>query len=303
MVREDSPLFVEPIADNENRSIKIASNIILSHTSYPAKNKNAKKGVPIMWIDENSIVSTPDISMRILGAICPSKYGNFVMRYYIEITNKSNSMIYIDKASSFRINDGDIAKSFYDNKVININHSHGAGIGIGLGGIAGNMASGISVGGVKSHGSSKTYSNERILIIPPGGKSYMSEHKYEFLGGSSWNWEMISEAESYMIDVKPLNLRDGELREYDEKSSPYKVNYIITFSKDPSFNKYSNLNAGLYAKYILCKSVQLSGFKAIPSYPESFQSQSEAFKIYTKVIPDFEKLFGKIIIGRNYTED
>lgn len=312
LANENTPLCVESIADNENRSIKKASNIILSPSSFKLRKKKAKNGIPVMWIDDKSVISTEDISMRIVGAVCPSKYNCYVMRYYIEINNKSNSTIYVDKASSFKINDQGLAMSFYDNKSISINRGSGSGMSIGLGGITnslgiggivGNIANGISVGGGQSYGASTTYNNQRVLIIPPHGKTYISEHKYEHIGGSSWNLEMISDAESFMVDVKPLNLYDGELREYDEISSPYKVNYIIAFSMDPSFSKYSILNAGLYAKYILCKSVQLPTLKYIPSYPEAFKSQSDALNTYSKVIPDFENLFGSIIIGRDYRED
>lgn len=257
-----------------------------------------------MWFDKASIISTSDISMRIVGTICPSKW-NLVMRYYIEITNKANSALYIDKASSFRINDSGMAKSFYDNKIINISHGSSSGIGIGLGsvtnalgigGIIGNLAGGISVGGGTNNNTSTTYQDERIIIIPPGGKSYISEHKYI-------DKQLISDGESYMIDVKQLQLYDGELREYDETSSPYKVNYIISFSLDPSFNRYSTLKAGLYAKYILCKSVEMSGMNGIPDYPESFQNQKQVFKTYNRAIPNFENMFGKIIVGRNYRKD
>ncbi len=306
----DSPLFEEPVADYENHVIMAESNIRFSPNDFKAKKKKAKYGVPIMWFDESSIVSTSDISLRILGAMCPSEYGLYVMRYYIEITNKSNSPMYIDKAGSFKINDRGVATAFYDNRVINISHSFGSGMGIGLGGIAnalgvggiaGSIASGISVGGGNSHGSSTTYSDERVLMIPPGAKKYMSELKYEQIKGNEW--KMISDAESYMIDVKPLQLNDGELREYSEINSPYKINYLISFSKDPSFRTYSTLKAGLYAKYILCKSTKPSTMKYIISYPEATQNTEDMFKIYSKIIPNFEELFGKIIVGRNYSED
>lgn len=299
--------YKEPITDIENEKIIAEANVVLYPSDYIPKKKIAKKGVPVMWICEGSIMSTDDISMRIVGALCPSKHDLIVMRYYIEVNNKSRHTIYVDKSQSFRIDNNGVAKSLYDNRIINVSKGSGTNLGIGLGsvagalgigGIAGNIAGGISVGGEKSHGTGTSYSDERFLIIPAGAKAYISEHKYE-----SDHWQLISDAETFMYDVKSIQLHDGELREYNEVSSPYKVHYEISFSKDPMFKVYSSLKAGLYAKYMVGKSVQYSFWNHLPSNPEGFRNNKDAFKQYSNAVPNFESVFGKIIVGRDYRED
>lgn len=302
--------YVDPIADDENDLIKEDANIRYDN-SFKIKNKTAQGGVPLMWISENSIVSTKDLSMRIIGTFVKptgkAKEGGYV-RYFIELTNKTQKNIYIDKVNSFRIDQNGLANSFFDNRIINFSNNQGSVMGIGLGsitnalgigGVIGSIANGISVGGGSSHGMNTTYTDENIMIIPPNGKRYISEQRYENNGDQL---NLISEAESYMFDVAQIGLKEGEVREFDETATPYNITYIIIYSSFPDFKSYSSLNAHLYAKYIIGKSVLPSFWKRYPGNKEWFENEKDFYNVYGKVIPHIRNLFGKIIIGRDFTE-
>lgn len=285
------PKFLEPVPDIDNSDLIRLPNIECSN-QFKTKNKSAKYGVPVMWISENSIVSTKDLSMRIVGVFTGAH-----VRYYIELTNKADRNIYIDKANSFKISNDGVASSFYDNRIINTSKSSGVGVSIGLGsvtgalgigGILGTLASGISVGVGSSKGTSTTYSDEQVIIIPPHGKKYLNEIS------------MHSDAESYMFDVKTIGLRDGEFREYSNETSPYKISYQIIYSLSPDFNNYSAIYSELYARYMIGKSVRASFWKSYPNDHEMFENVKDMFDAYGKLIPDIRNLFGKIIIGRDF---
>lgn len=302
--------YIDPIADEENDLIKEEVNIHYAN-NFKVKNKAAKKGVPLMWVTENSIVSTKDISMRIIGTfVKPSgkTEGGGYVRYFIELANKTQKNIYIDKVNSFRIDQNGMANSFFDNRIMNFSNSQGAGMGIGLGsitnalgigGILGSIANGISVGRGSSHGTSTTYIDESIMIIPPNGKRYISEERYENNGDQR---NLISEAESYMFDVAQIGLKDGEVREFNDDNTPYHISYIIIYSSSPDFKSYSSLNVHLYAKYIIGKSVRASFWKHYPGDKEYFENEKDFYNAYGNVIPNIRDLFGKIIIGRDFTE-
>lgn len=283
--------YIAPTPDTDNADLIEYPNIICTNQFKP-KGSKAKYGVPIMWMSENSIISTKDLSMKIVGIFTGTK-----VRYYLELTNKSGRNIYIDKSSSFRVSSEGIASSFYDNRIISTseNKSFGGSVGLGsitnalgIGGPIGTIANGIAVGGGSSRGTSTTYSDEQVIIIPPKGKKILNEIS------------MHSDAESYMFDVKTIGLKEGEFREYTEETSPYSISYQIVYSLSPDFKTYSALYPRLYAKYIIGKSVRASLMKSYPGHHEWFENEKDMFKAYGKIVPDIRNLFGRIIIGRDY---
>ena len=110
-----------------------------------------------------------------------SKYYVLVLRTYIRITNKSDKIIYIDKSNCFRIDNGK-AQSYYDSKQVTVSSGNSSGFGIGVGAVAnalgiggtiGTLVNGVTVGGGSSSGVSTTYSQQRLLTIPPHSCAYL----------------------------------------------------------------------------------------------------------------------------------
>lgn len=190
--------------------------------------------------------------------------------YQIVLKNVSNRILYVDLGNCFRIENNTNATSYYspNSQTISNGNSAGAGIGLGcvastlgIGGILGNLANGVSVGGQNSNGISTTYASERVLAIPPYSEKVLSEPKWiKIHGANLTSHGKYSNVGGHYEGPTPgmLNLSSplkvGEKITYEEKNSPFKRRYIITYSKDPTFATYNTMNVELYLYHIIgCK--------------------------------------------------
>lgn len=234
------------------------------HVEFNLKKKSGKASgvIPIMGMEPSSILSNEDVEINFVRKDVSSEGYYSVLRYYIEVTNKTNNVIYVDKGNSFRSIDN-IATPFYDTKVVSVSSGSGSGAGLGLGAVAGalgvggtigQLASGVSVGSGSSSSVSTTYSQQRILAIPPHSSAYISEHTWENYKGNKW--KQVSEAEYFELEgYKGRPVKKGEVVEFGIDNSPRKYKYFITYSTSPDFKTYSSLNASLYVRYIFGVSI------------------------------------------------
>jgi hypothetical protein len=217
----------------------------------------------------------------------------------LKITNKSDRIIYIDKGNCFRSDGGGTAYCYYgDSEITTISKSQGIGVSaglgaaanaLGIGGLAGTVASGISVGGGKSHSVSKTYSQQRVIAIPPHGNKYLTMPK--LVSHNNSKGEMIESAETFdfcqlraskikcegfqillgnnnfesSFYIKPDFLKKGEVMTYSEQDSPCKREYVFVYSKDDDFSTYSILNMTWYLHEII-GSEKLYWYSSIITY-------------------------------------
>ena len=135
---------------------------------------------------------------------------------------------------------------------------------LGIGGTVGNLANGIGIGGGTTHSISKTYTQQRVIAIPPHASRHLTEEKWiqtkkwELFSGSS-EWMTVEDAESFSfrdtsIGLKRRMVKRGYIQSYDETSSPWRREYIITYSTDERFNTYSTLKAELFLHEVIgCK--------------------------------------------------
>lgn len=274
------------------------------HVEFNLKQKDSKSkwGVPVMGVEPSSILSNEDVEVNFVRKVVSSQYNAVVLRYYIEITNKTNGVIYVDKGNSFR-NIDNISTPFYDTKVVSVSSGSGSGAGLGLGAVAGalgvggtigQLASGVSVGGGSSSSVSTTYSQQRILAIPPHSSAYISEHTWDNYKGNKW--KQISEAEYFeMNELKGGSIRKGEALEFSVENSPRKYKYFITYSPSPDFETYSFVTANLYVKYLIGESmIPFAGYEFDMN---AYTKERGLMKHYNEVIPNFEAK-PSMIVGR-----
>lgn len=250
------------------------------HVEFNLKQKSGKSKYmfPIMGLEPSSILSNEDVEMHFVRSAVKTKYNNVVLRYYIEITNKTNGVIYIDKGNSFRSIDN-IAAPFYDTKVVSVSSGSSSGASLGLGAVAGalgiggtigQLASGVSVGGGSSSSVTTTYSQQRILSIPPYGSAYISELKgvnNEETGG-----------EYFIIKkYKGSPVKRGQSMEFGIDNSPCKYRYFVTYSKWQDFKNYSYVDASLYVKYVVGETTEMVWF-----------DEKEMIKCHNRLITNFE---------------
>ncbi|MBE6195939.1 MAG: hypothetical protein E7137_02455 [Rikenellaceae bacterium] len=208
------------------------------------KEKASKSYFPIMAMSDSSLVSTDDLEMRIVPKrVFDAAYGSgYLVKYAIELKNKSGKTIYIDLANSFRINSDGSSKSYHSSEQTTVSQGSGTGVGIALGGVA--------IGTSSQNTVSTTFTQERILVIPPYSTKELSEHKYVQLKTNQY--KTISDLEAYTFELPeeaPRPNVNGYLS-YTEADAPYAVKYIVTYSTQPDFTNYATLQANLYARYL-----------------------------------------------------
>lgn len=105
-----------PASDNSEIVAKYNQNI---RANLKPSNKDAEYAVGIMGVTSSSILSTEDIEIKIVPATV-YVWGDCEIRHYIEIHNKTDNIIYIDKGNSFRIYNNDETQCYYSTNQVNI---------------------------------------------------------------------------------------------------------------------------------------------------------------------------------------
>ena len=294
--KEQSQSLVQKKADKRNAEI-----LALYNRSYQPTNKlrTSKKDLDgylmIFGINTSSILSNEDLEVTFVRnetrpAEKESKYGweyGHIM-YNIIIKNKTNKVLYVDKGNSFCIWEDGSASCYYNpSEQTTVSSGRGSGASLalgsvagvlGVGGIVGQVAGGVNVGGGVSRTVSTTYTQERILAIPPHGSQSLTKEKCVLLKKSFPRERllMIEKAESFdftelkssewrspslIIDtgsdhISTFNLdhnivKMGQYKIYNENNSPYTRKYIITYSTYNDFHNYSFINAELFLHQII----------------------------------------------------
>lgn len=290
--KASGPQYIKKSPANNNQQLIDRYKTPVKFAKMPS-DKDAKYFFPIMAMSDSSIVSTSDIEMKIIPTIVDWLHLCFYnIKYYIELQNKTDKIIYIDLATTIRINHDGTSKSYYNSEQITINEGSSSGVGVNLGGVAnvlgiggalGSLAGSTTIGGSNQNTTSTTYANQRILAIPPHSKRYLTEFKKK-------DYQIISDIESYNFienDLRGQLKKDGIIS-YSEENSPYKVTYMITYSTAQDFSEFSSLYAKLYSRYVYgLVSWSFSG-------PDS---QEKLIRNIQKIIPNFWEDSG-IIVGR-----
>ena len=267
-------------ADARNAEILGLHNRIYNlPTIYQKKNSLTSQYLLFLGVKASSIMSNDDLEMTFVKDNMRSPYsGNYTI-YHIKLTNKTDRTIYIDKGNCFRLYNNGEFFCYFDNSeqtTVTLGGGSGASLGIGsvasamgIGGTVGQLANGVSVGGGTSHSVSTTYSQQRIIAIPPHGTRNLTDEKWVKTKNENLlsvaEYDLVEEAECFnearvlvhhnipnpQFDLEDDLVNKGEVLIYKEDESPWKQEYIITYSFDETFSTYSSLNAELYLHEIL----------------------------------------------------
>lgn len=286
-----------PATDNKEIIAKYNKNI---RVNLKPSNKDAKHALGIMGVTSNSILSTDEIEIRIVPAIFYKSNPHFTTRinevlHYIEIHNKTNNIIFIDKGNSFRIYNNDVTECYYSQNQVSISSGNSSSIGIGVGavantlgirGVVGSLANGVNVGGSNYGVTTDTYIDKRILSIPPHSKVYLTEYNEVETKAATLityaEYNIISTIEKWDLILYGQRgiLKKGAALHFSEENTIYKNKYYITYSTSPNFENYSVINFNVYLRELLGE--VLNGFT------HGCYGSAEALKkAYKKSIPDF----------------
>ena len=284
-INSNGEVFVKTSEDNSSIISKYSKEFTTNHLKI--RNKSAKFVLTKFSPTPNSILSNEDIEI--------SFRMPHMFLYEIWIKNKTDKPIMIDLGNSFRVDSDNLSRRYFvqsETTSVSSGKANGGAVNLGsvasaLGadGVLGTIASGVSVGGGNSYSSTTTYSNERIVVVPPMGVAPLSSwHSVETTPGFIASRKWITYGENlYMSDkTQPMSYNDegimfssfasanfdaipdinmpfvefgsihiDESKTYNLYDSPLKKEYSIRYYKDEQFNTYSTLKFGLYLKQIV----------------------------------------------------
>ena len=265
-----------PASDNDELIKYYRTNIT---QKGKCSNKNAPYLTAFLGVTSYSVLSNDDIEISFSGpegvnSILQKGHSWVRDEFDIYIKNKSDRTIYIDKGNCFRVinNEPYCYYNATEQTTVGRSGEHGASVGlgsiaeaVGVGGVLGQLANGVSVGGSSSRSSSTTYVTQRVIAIPPHSSKKLCENKrieisrnysktidpnehfytYNYgnrTDGSYWSWDIYaSQFGLFKGDVKL-----GQVLSYDEDNTPYKRIYTITYSKEETFLSFSTICFSLY---------------------------------------------------------
>lgn len=259
-------------------------------TEYEKKrgkgDKIAKAGVLFFKVEESSVMSNEELEMSFITCTTPTlstdpEYNGYYphMRYNIVLKNKTNQIIYIDLASCIRSSNLGEHRVYFTSEEVGVGQSSGGGVSVGLGavagalgigGVVGAVANGIGIGQGNSTTVNKSYTQQRILSIPPRSTAHLTDFKYLEVKKDQV-YTLAEKAEEFSFDIfwpfyardaygleniKGMSIRRGFVNQGQEKvftpdNSPLVFNYVITYSTTNDFSTYSTLNSTLYASKVI----------------------------------------------------
>lgn len=174
----------------------------------------------------------------------------------IEVENKSSDFIYLDLGKSFIIRNGnaepfwrDTKTSYTDggNKNVNVNVGTITNI-LGIGGVVGELANGMSIGGGNSSYSTTTESLPRVEPLPPLSKKEIKIHLYK--DGCFGN-KILKQEDGFVGGIRMIYSKDailtniyvpiGETFDYNMNDSPISFSGLINYSLEESCESSKNV--------------------------------------------------------------
>lgn len=290
---EKNSNYIQKNGDARNVELISLYNKHYDSVESPSKRGGANRYILIFGMKNTSVISNEDIEISFLRK--KTTITNFEVEritYNINIKNKTNKTIYIDKGNCFKIFDDGNSYCYYEStEHVTISSSQGQGGSIGLGGITGalgiggaigQISSGISIGGGSSSSVSTTYSEQRIVAIPPFGNRNLREEKIVTVNEAKFmkdsNQKLFNKAEVFDFvelgksiienpgggskvcvgkeDYPKLNLKKGlvgvgDVLNYDENTTPCSISYYITYSTKSDFETYSSVRFDVYLREVI----------------------------------------------------
>ena len=167
----------------------------------------------------------------------------------VVIVNKTNNVLYIDKANSFIYTNSNI-ESLFVNAVYSVGGSSGnsaslnlggAAKALGIGGLAGGILSGTTVGGGSSTTNTTTIIEERVIRVAPQSSQKLqdifiySSLSSDYITTGAFGW-----SKGRFIDspyTKGKKFKKGNVRNYSENASPLSVKASIKYSTKETFTE------------------------------------------------------------------
>ena len=228
-----------PAANNQSLIDEYNNEIHTYIAKGEPKNKKAKSAIGTLGVTAASILSTNEIEITLRQATEAESskfltneqvgdrgefssmyvYWSYVIKFVIEITNKTSENIYIDKTSCSRTSADGKIKNFYNpNKLVIVNG-----------------------------GAANEIQDSPLLVIPPKGKVLLS--KDDFIRIDKEKDVVTGVAE--WVNLTLPNLYMNQYQQFGEEDNPNKWTYNISYSQTEDCKNCYYVDFGVYLKDVL----------------------------------------------------
>lgn len=176
----------------------------------------------IFGVRTNSVMSTDEVEVNVVKRwvqdVAVNDQDNRL--FFVEIKNKSDDTIYIDKGYCFRIYNNGSRYRYYDPNM-DIDET------------------------------------KRFIAIPPHSKRNLSDYKAKLVDrGRYKELVIIDYPEEFDWTGKSAGVYKGylhidEVRTFSEETSPYYRSFLISYSKDKDFSEYSYMIINFYMRQLI----------------------------------------------------
>ncbi len=280
--QKDILTFGEP---DEERNKEMMALVNHNNIKYLGKDgKEAKHAVFQLYATDDSRLANKDIEISFITGASTKLYkkqprefyGNVIKglvtypensRYIkMSITNRTNKTIFIDLANTFFIRQNE-ATPYYIPSSTSSTSGSSSGVGVNLGGITGalgvggalgSLASGVTVGGSSSSGSTTTTYAQRIVSIPPMSKKELDPHFFflKAVKGECTPWFELytygtrgkkgTGEERCFANFRETKLKDGNVLTWTRDNTPCTFGNFITYSFNENMESTKSLKIDFY---------------------------------------------------------
>ena len=208
--------------DKNNQKVIKRYNSYSHRWVTPSSLDRAVGYTAVFGVKKNSIMSTEDVEVNVVKRwVQDAAVDDMENRmYFVEIKNKSDKPLYIDKSRCFRIYHDGKRYCYYD--------------------------------------STRTDTSlQRVIVIPPHSKKNLSDYRAILIKkGQFPELKIIDYPEDFHWDAKVAGVCEGflsdyEVRSFAEDKSPYYRSFEIAYSKDEDFSTYSLLTINFYMRQLI----------------------------------------------------
>ena len=195
--KEDPSKITEELSPKQVEAKPSANNdaLITAYNSHPQLVHNKKKAqtdkhtetfLSLWGIEDGSILSDDNVEITFEKMYSTIMKKQCVVGIKIKINNKTDSPLYIDLASTFKILNGGYAEPYFTNSVYSEGNSvtNGGSLNLGalagalnIGGAIGTLAGGINVGKYNTKSTEISRGEQRILVVPPHSSVFLPGDK------------------------------------------------------------------------------------------------------------------------------
>jgi len=177
---------------------------------------SAKKGAYCFFQDGKNVYEDANVLVSI------EIRGSYID---LEIKNKTNNVLYVDKGISFAFKNNEPVCMFQNTShTTGTSKDNGASVNLGaiagaagIGDLVGGLASGINVGGGKSVQDQTTTYEKRIIALAPQAKSLL------------YKWTISKEDIAFYLNKK---YQEGRIFDFDENGSPCVIKAVVNYSNN-----------------------------------------------------------------------